>query len=179
MSRIGKLPVQIPADVTIQINNKDVTVKGKFGELKTTVPPELDVLQDDRIVKVEILKQTKSSKSLHGLYRSLINNMVKGVSEQFKVILELNGVGYRAAVQGNEIVLNLGYSHPVIMPIPQGISIEVIKNTRLVLTGCDKEALGLFASQIRKWRIPEPYKGKGIKYENEVILRKAGKSGKK
>jgi len=179
MSRIGKLPVQIPADVTIQINNKDVTVKGKFGELKTTVPPELDVLQDDRILKVEILKQTKSSKSLHGLYRSLINNMVKGVSEQFKVILELNGVGYRAAVQGNEIVLNLGYSHPVIMPIPQGISIEVIKNTRLVLTGCDKEALGLFASQIRKWRIPEPYKGKGIKYENEVILRKAGKSGKK
>lgn len=179
MSRIGKLPVQIPADVTIQINNKDVTVKGKFGELKTTVPPELEVLQDDRIVKVEILKQTKSSKSLHGLYRSLINNMVKGVSEQFKVILELNGVGYRAAVQGNEIVLNLGYSHPVIMPIPQGISIEVIKNTRLVLTGCDKEALGLFASQIRKWRIPEPYKGKGIKYENEVILRKAGKSGKK
>jgi|ERR1712232_1245531 len=168
-----------PADVTIQINNKDVTVKGKFGELKTTVPPELDVLQDDRILKVEILKQTKSSKSLHGLYRSLINNMVKGVSEQFKVILELNGVGYRAAVQGNEIVLNLGYSHPVIMPIPQGISIEVIKNTRLVLTGCDKEALGLFASQIRKWRIPEPYKGKGIKYENEVILRKAGKSGKK
>lgn len=179
MSRIGKLPIQIPSDVTILINNNDVTVKGKFGELEIIVPSELQIKQEAGTVVLEIVKQTKSSKSLHGLYRSLVNNMVVGVSSQFKITLELNGVGYRAAVQNNEIVLNLGYSHPVNMEIPKGISIAVTKNTKVVLTGCDKEALGLFASKIRQWRVPEPYKGKGIKYENEVILRKAGKSGKK
>jgi len=179
MSRIGKLPVQIPSNVVITIEKNDVTVKGKFGELKTTVPEELQIQQETGSLTVNILKQTKSSKALHGLYRSLINNMVTGVSSQFQIILELKGVGYRAAVQGNTITLNLGYSHPVIMTIPDGISIEVVKNTTITLKGCDKEALGLFASQIRKWRVPEPYKGKGIKYENEVILRKAGKSGKK
>jgi len=179
MSRIGKLPVEIPSEVTVNISNNDIIVKGKFGELKTTVPKELQIKENPGVLNLIIVKETKSSKALHGLYRSLINNMVIGVSSQFKIILELNGVGYRAAVQKNNITLNLGYSHPVIMEIPKGLSIEVIKNTKIILTGCNKEALGLFAAQIRAWRVPEPYKGKGIKYENEIILRKAGKSGKK
>ena len=179
MSRIGKLPVKVPSEVKVNISNNDITVKGKFGELKTSLPAEFDIKEDTGVLKIVILKETKSSKSLHGLYRSLINNMVIGVSSQFKITLELNGVGYRAAAQKDQITLSLGYSHPVIMQIPAGISIEIIKTTKIILTGCDKQALGLFASQIRAWRVPEPYTGKGIKYENETILRKAGKSGKK
>jgi large subunit ribosomal protein L6 len=128
---------------------------------------------------VSLKNQTRNGRALHGLYRTLVNNMIIGVSEQFQRNLTLNGVGYRAAVQGKSIILNLGYSHPVEMEIPEGITIEVTRNTQINLKACDKEQLGLFAAKIRAWRPPEPYKGKGIIYEGEIVRRKAGKSGKK
>ena len=134
--------------------------------------------QDDKSLKVSLNSESRSDRSLHGLYRTLINNMVIGVSEQFQLTLLLKGVGYRAAVQGKKIVLNLGYSHPVNIEIPKDISVEVAQNTTINLKSCDKELLGLFASNIRSWRRPEPYKGKGILYKGEQIIRKAGKSGK-
>jgi large subunit ribosomal protein L6 len=179
MSRIGKLPIKIPADVNINCDGLDITVKGKFGTLYNKIPDVLQIEQSEGNLIVSLKIQTRTSRSLHGLYRSLINNMVIGVSEQFQITLNLVGVGYRAAVQNKSIVLNLGYSHPVEMLIPEGISVNIIKNTTLNLKGCDKEALGLFAAKIRSWRRPEPYKGKGIVYEGEIVKRKAGKSGKK
>ena len=178
MSRIGKLPIKVPTDVDVTCNGLDITVKGKFGTLQNTIPDVLAIEENDGMLVVSIRNQTKNSRALHGLYRTLINNMVTGVSEQFQVTLNLQGVGYRAAVQGQQIVLNLGYSHPVEMEIPEGISIEVVKNTTINLKGCDKESLGLFAAKIRSWRPPEPYKGKGILYAGEIVQRKAGKSGK-
>lgn len=178
MSRIGKLPIQVPKDVDINYTGLNITVKGKFGSLQTTIPEVIDVIQNDNLLTIDLKENTKSVRSLHGLYRTLINNMVIGVSEQFQLTLILKGVGYRAAVQGKEIILNLGYSHPVKIDIPEIISVEVIQNTTINLKSCDKELLGLFASNIRSWRRPEPYKGKGILYKNEQIIRKAGKSGK-
>ena len=178
MSRIGKLPIKIPAGVDITCDGPKITVKGKFGTLHDTVPDVLGVEQNEGILVVGLKDQTRSSRALHGLYRTLINNMVIGVSEQFSINLSLVGVGYRAAVQGQSIVLNLGYSHQVTMDIPEGISVEVAQNTKVTLKGCDKAALGLFAANIRTWRPPEPYKGKGIIYEGEIVKRKAGKSGK-
>jgi len=178
MSRIGKLPITIPENVDINCNESEITVKGKFGVLQTKIPDIITITQNDGILKVGLKEETKSVRSLHGLYRTLINNMVIGVSTQFDLTLVLKGVGYRAAVQGNEIVLNLGYSHPVEMEIPKDISVQVVQNTTINLKSCDKELLGLFASNIRSWRKPEPYKGKGILYKDEQILRKAGKSGK-
>ena len=178
MSRIGKLPITIPENVDVNCNNSEVTVKGKFGTLQTTVPDVLNVVQNDGTLKVELNEQTRTVKALHGLYRTLINNMIIGVSKQFDLTLILKGVGYRAAVQGNNIVLNLGYSHPVTMEIPKDVSVEVVQNTTINLKSCDKELLGLFASKIRAWRQPEPYKGKGILYKDEQIIRKAGKSAK-
>jgi large subunit ribosomal protein L6 len=136
------------------------------------------VIENNGQLSVQIKEQKKNSKALHGLYRTLINNMVLGVSQQFDLTLILKGVGYRAAVQGKEIVLNLGYSHPVKITIPDEIKVEVVQNTTINLKSCDKEALGLFAANIRAWRLPEPYKGKGILYKDEQIIRKAGKSGK-
>jgi large subunit ribosomal protein L6 len=179
MSRIGKLPITIPSTVTVTFNNSELFIKGKFGELSETIPDSILIEQNDGILIVSPKVKTRNSQALHGLYRSLINNMVLGVSEQFKRTLLLVGVGYRAAVQGKKVVLNLGYSHQVEMDIPDGISVEVVKNTTLNLTGCSNQDLGLFASKIRAWRPPEPYKGKGIRYEGEIIKRKAGKSGKK
>jgi large subunit ribosomal protein L6 len=179
MSRIGKLPITIPSTVTVTFNNSELLIKGKFGELSETIPDSILIEQNDGILIVSPKVKTRNSQALHGLYRSLINNMVLGVSEQFKRTLLLVGVGYRAAVQGKKVVLNLGYSHQVEMDIPDGISVEVVKNTTLNLTGCSNQDLGLFASKIRAWRPPEPYKGKGIRYEGEIIKRKAGKSGKK
>jgi large subunit ribosomal protein L6 len=179
MSRIGKLPIKVPASVEITQNGLNLTVKGKFGQLNQVIPESINLEHQDETLIVSPKVKTRTSQSLHGLYRSLINNMIVGVSEQFKITLLLTGVGYRAAVQGKKIVLNLGYSHQVELAIPETISIEVIKNTTLILTGCDKQELGLFASKIRSWRPPEPYKGKGIRYENENVKRKAGKSGKK
>jgi len=178
MSRIGKLPIKVPTDVDVTCNGLDITVKGKFGTLQNKLPDVLAIENNDGRLVVSVKNQTRNSRALHGLYRTLINNMITGVSEQFQVTLNLQGVGYRAAVQGKNIVLNLGYSHPVEMEIPEGLSIEVVKNTTINLKGCDKESLGLFAAKIRSWRPPEPYKGKGILYEGEVVQRKAGKSGK-
>jgi large subunit ribosomal protein L6 len=178
MSRIGKLPIKIPTGVDITCDGPKITVKGKFGTLHDTVPDVLGVEQNEGILVVGLKDETRSSRALHGLYRTLINNMVIGVSEQFSINLSLVGVGYRAAVQDKSIVLNLGYSHQVIMDIPEGISVEVAQNTKVNLKGCDKAALGLFAANIRTWRPPEPYKGKGIIYEGEIVKRKAGKSGK-
>ena len=179
MSRIGKLPIQIPENVDINYSGSEVTVKGKFGTLQTTLPDVIQIVQNEKILNVNLKENTRNFRALHGLYRTLINNMVVGVSEQFELTLVLKGVGYRAAVDQSEITLNLGYSHPVKIEIPKPISIEVIQNTTINIKSCDKELLGLFASKIRSWRRPEPYKGKGILYKNEKVLRKAGKSGKK
>jgi large subunit ribosomal protein L6 len=178
MSRIGKLPITIPENVDINYNDSEITVKGKFGTLQTKIPTIIGIQQDESILRINLKTDNRNLRSLHGLYRTLINNMIIGVSEQFKLTLILKGVGYRAAVQGKEIVLNLGYSHPVKMDIPENISVEVLQNTTINLKSCDKERLGLFASNIRAWRRPEPYKGKGILYKDEKIIRKAGKSGK-
>lgn len=178
MSRIGKLPITIPENVDINYSESEITVKGKFGTLQTKIPNVIHIVQDNNTLNVNLKTETRSVRALHGLYRTLINNMIIGVSEQFELTLILKGVGYRAIVQGNQIILNLGYSHPVTMEIPNNVSVEVVQNTTINLKSCDKELLGLFASKIRAWRQPEPYKGKGILYKNEQIIRKAGKSGK-
>ncbi len=178
MSRIGKLPITIPENVDINYNENEIRVKGKFGILTTKIPDVINLSEENQKLLVTIKKETKTVRALHGLYRTLINNMVIGVSQQFDLTLELKGVGYRAAVQRKEIVLSLGYSHPVKISIPEQISVEIIKNTTINLKSCDKELLGLFAANIRSWRQPEPYKGKGILYKDEQIIRKAGKSAK-
>ena len=182
MSRIGKLPIRIPNGVDISHNIGssfyEIIVKGKFGTLQTSIPENIRVEQEENILKVNLKENTRTGKSLHGLYRTLINNMIIGVSEQFELTLILKGVGYRATVQGQEITLNLGYSHPVKIEIPKLVTVDVVQNTTINLKSCDKELLGLFASNIRAWRRPEPYKGKGILYKDEQIIRKAGKSGK-
>jgi len=178
MSRIGKLPIIVPENVNIKYNESKIIVKGEFGILETKIPHTLDVVEENNTLKVVLKNKTRNIQALHGLYRTLINNMIIGVSEQFQLTLVLKGVGYRAAVQKDQIILNLGYSHPVNLTIPQSISVEILQNTNINLRSCDKALLGLFASNIRAWRKPEPYKGKGILYKNEQILRKAGKSGK-
>ena len=178
MSRIGKLPIKIPTTVDINVTNNNVVVKGKFGTLERTIPEVIRVEQTDGKLIVGVTNETRANKALHGLYRTLINNMLVGVSEQFLITLELKGVGYRANVQAKSLVLNLGFSHPVNIDIPDGIEVEVVQNTTLNIKACDKEQLGLFAAKVRSWRPPEPYKGKGILYKGEKVLRKAGKSGK-
>ena len=179
MSRIGKLPISIPENVDVNYQGSEIIVKGKFGTLQMKIPDIITIQEEDNnCLRVNLKNERQSDRSLHGLYRTLINNMILGVSEQFELTLILKGVGYRAAVQGKEIVLSLGYSHPVKMKIPETVSVKVDKNTTINLKSCDKELLGLFASNIRAWRRPEPYKGKGILYEGEQILRKAGKSAK-
>ncbi len=178
MSRIGKLPIEIPTTVDVNVTNDNVVVKGKFGTLERTLPEVIQVEQTDGTLIVGLTNQTRANKALHGLYRTLINNMLVGVSEQFLITLELKGVGYRANVQAKSLVLNLGYSHPVNIDIPDGIEVEVVQNTTLNIKACDKEQLGLFAAKVRSWRPPEPYKVKGILYKGEKVLRKAGKSGK-
>ena len=178
MSRIGKLPITIPHNVEVNFNSSEIFVKGKFGTLQLPIPETIELKHYDNRLKVNLKNECQNLRSLHGLYRTLINNMILGVSEQFELTLILKGVGYRAALQEKEIVLNLGYSHPVKIKIPELISIEIIQNTTINLKSCDKELLGLFASNIRAWRRPEPYKGKGILYKDEQILRKVGKAGK-
>jgi len=179
MSRIGKLPIKIPVNVDISWKESELIVKGKFGILQNNIPEVLQINKNDDNLIVSLKDKTRTNSALHGLYRTLVNNMIIGVSEQFKITLNLKGVGYRASVQEKSLILNLGYSHPVKIDIPSDISVEITQNTTLNLKGCDKEKLGLFASQIRSWRLPEPYKGKGIIYEGEIVRRKAGKSGKK
>ena len=178
MSRIGKLPINIPKNVEISNQDGHIVVKGKFGRLTLNIPDVIDFIQTTEQIQIKLKQNTKKVRALHGLYRTLVYNMVLGVSEQFDITLNLKGVGYRAAIEGKEIVLNLGYSHPVKIQIPDEISVEVIKNTTLNLKSCDKELLGLFASNIRTWRPPEPYKGKGILYKGEQIVLKPGKSAK-
>jgi large subunit ribosomal protein L6 len=180
MSRIGKLPITIPENVKIEYNKNQsrIIVNGKFGILETKIPDTIDIIQNENILNLVLKNKARDFQALHGLYRTLINNMVIGVSEQFHITLILKGVGYRATVQNDQIILNLGYSHPVSLSIPESVSVEILQNTNINLRSCDKELLGLFASNIRAWRRPEPYKGKGILYKDEKILRKAGKSGK-
>ena len=179
MSRIGKMPIAIPAGVTVEVaENNKVTVKGPKGTLERTLPGEMKIAQNDGVITIERPNDLKREKSLHGLTRSLLNNMVVGVSAGFEKKLEVNGVGYRAAKSGNTLTLSLGYSHPVEMTDPEGVTTEVQGNV-IIVKGIDKEAVGQFAADIRNKRRPEPYKGKGIKYADETIRRKVGKTGKK
>ncbi len=179
MSRIGKMPIAIPSGVTVNVaENNTVTVKGPKGELSRTLPSVLTIKQEDGQIIVERPDDEKENRALHGLTRSLINNMVIGVTDGYSKTLEINGVGYRAAKQGKKLTLSLGYSHPVEMEDPDGITTEV-KDNQIIVSGISKEAVGQYAAVIRDKRPPEPYKGKGIKYADEVIRRKVGKTGKK
>ena len=178
MSRIGKLPIVIPAGVDVTIDGSTVTVKGPKGELTRTVHSNMVVEKDGATITVNRPDDNKVNRSLHGLTRTLIANMVYGVNEGFKKELEINGIGYRAAKQGNQLVMNIGYSHQVFMDEPEGITIEVPAPNKIVVLGADKQKVGQFAAEIREKRPPEPYKGKGIKYADEVIRRKEGKAGK-
>lgn len=179
MSRVGKMPIAIPAGVTVDIaENNLVTVKGPKGELSRVLPAEMTIKKEGEEVIVERPDDLKRNKALHGLTRALINNMVIGVSAGFEKILEINGVGYRAAKQGNVLNLSLGFSHPVEYPEPEGIEIEVPDQNKIIIRGISKEKVGQTAAEIRGYRPPEPYKGKGIKYSDEYIRRKVGKTGK-
>ncbi|MBQ9278272.1 MAG: 50S ribosomal protein L6 [Lachnospiraceae bacterium] len=179
MSRIGRMPIAIPAGVTVDIaENNKVTVKGPKGTLERVLPAEMEISKEGEEIVVKRPNDLKKMKSLHGLTRTLINNMVIGVTEGYQKVLEVNGVGYRAAKQGNKLNLALGYSHPVDMTDPEGITTTVDGN-KIIVSGIDKEKVGQYAAEIREKRAPEPYKGKGIKYADEVIRRKVGKTGKK
>ncbi|MBU7007448.1 50S ribosomal protein L6 [Phosphitispora fastidiosa] len=179
MSRIGRMPINIPQGVDIKIEGSVVTVKGPNGQLTRTVHNDMILELEDGQLLVKRPSEEKFHKSLHGLTRSLINNMVEGVTKGFQKSLDLVGVGYRAAKQGNKLVLTVGYSHPVEIEPKEGIEIEVPAATKVIVKGADKEAVGALAANIRKVRPPEPYKGKGIKYDTERIRRKAGKAGTK
>ena len=179
MSRIGKMPVEVPAGVTVEIKEGNVvTVKGAKGTLTRELPVEMEIRQEDNKVIVSRPNDLKRMKSLHGLTRTLIHNMVTGVSQGYSKVLEVNGVGYRAAKQGKKLVLNLGYSHQVIFEETDTIKLDVPDPNHVVVSGCDKQEVGQFACEIREKRPPEPYKGKGIRYEGEYIIRKEGKAGK-
>ena len=180
MSRIGRLPIQIPAGVTVTIaDDNTVTVKGPKGELSQKVNKDIKVEQVGAEVIVSRPSDSKPHRSMHGLYRSLINNMVVGVTKGFEKVLLIEGVGYRASVEGGKLNLAMGYSHPVLMDAPANITFETPAPTKIVIKGLDKQAVGAIAADIRAVRKPEPYHGKGIRYENEVIRRKEGKAGKK
>ena len=180
MSRIGRMPIAIPSGVTVDIaENNKVTVKGPKGELSRVLPEAMDIKLDGDNVVVTRPNDLKKNKSLHGLTRTLIYNMIIGVTEGYTKVLEVNGVGYRAQKQGKKLVLSLGYSHPVEMEDPEGIETVLDGQNKITVKGIDKEKVGQYAAEIRSKRAPEPYKGKGIKYETEVIRRKVGKTGKK
>ena len=179
MSRIGKAPITVPAGVNVSIDGSDITVKGAKGELKMTVAPTMKVEMNEGVITVSRPNDEKANRSLHGLTRTLINNMVVGVNEGFSKTLEVNGVGYRASKEGKNLVLNVGYSHPVIMPEIDGIEVEVPNPNQIIIKGIDKQKVGQFAAEVRGKRPPEPYKGKGIKYDYEVVRRKEGKTGAK
>lgn len=178
MSRIGKLPVVIPAGVKISLNGNEMVVTGPKGTLTQELHERMTIAVETAQINVTRPTDSKQDSALHGLTRALINNMVVGVTVGFKKDLEINGVGYRAEISGNVLTLSLGYSHPVIYELPDGINVEIVKQTKLSVIGIDKQLVGSAAAKIRSYRKPEPYKGKGIKYADEHILRKAGKTGK-
>ncbi len=179
MSRIGLMPITIPAGVDFNIEGNSVTVKGPNGELSMEKHPNIAVNVEGNVITLTRPDDSNKNKSLHGLTRSLIANMVEGVTNGFKKVLEINGVGYRAQMQGEELVMTLGYSHKVVMRPPEGIKVECPSNTQIIVSGADKQQVGQFAAMIREKKPPEPYKGKGIKYQDEHIRRKEGKAGKK
>ena len=179
MSRVGKMPIAVPAGVTVDIaENNLVTVKGPKGELQRQFAPEMTIKLDGSELVVERPNDLKRNKSLHGLTRALLNNMVVGVTDGFQKTLLIVGVGYRASMAGSDLNLSLGYSHPIVYKAPEGITIEVPEQTKIIVKGINKEVVGQVAAEIREYRQPEPYKGKGIKYDTENIRRKVGKTGK-
>ena len=179
MSRIGRMPITVPAGVTVTVSEENfVTVKGPKGELKKQLHGDMIIKQDGAVIEVQRPSEIKKHKALHGLTRTLLNNMIVGVTDGFKKELEINGVGYRAQMQGKTLVMNLGYSHNVEMNAPEGVTIEVPNPNSIIISGSDNQVVGQFAAEVREKRPPEPYKGKGIKYINERIIRKEGKAGK-
>ena len=179
MSRIGRAPIAVPAGVEIKIeDNNVVTVKGPKGTLTQQLHPNMTIKQEGAELHVTRPNDLKENRSLHGLTRTLLNNMVVGVTDGYKKILDVNGVGYRVTMEGSKLVMNLGFSHQVIMEAPEGITIETPSANQIVISGFDKQMVGQFAAEVREKRPPEPYKGKGIKYVGEVIIRKEGKAGK-
>ena len=179
MSRVGKLPISIPQGVAVTVEGSMVTVKGPKGSLSQDYKPEVTIEVGGSSVVVERTNDSKRARSMHGLYRNLVNNMVTGVSSGFSKVLLINGVGYRAEVQGKVLVLNLGYSNPVEYPIPDDLSIECEGPTKITIAGIDKQRVGQASAEIRSIRPPEPYKGKGVRYEDEHVRRKVGKAGVK
>ncbi len=179
MSRIGKQPVVVPADVKIDIKGQNITVSGKNGILERQILPELEITMKDQEIVVENRDNSKRTNAFRGMTRSLIDNMVTGVNEGFKKILIVEGVGYKVNMSGKTLTLNIGYSNPVEFPVPEGVQINVDGTNKIVVESIDKELLGLTSAKIRGLRKPEPYKGKGIRYENEHIIRKVGKAGAK
>ena len=178
MSRIGRLPIAVPSTVDVTIDGRQLTVKGPKGTLSRALHPDMTLSQEDGTLLVTRPTEQKTHKQLHGLTRTLVNNMVVGVTDGYRKGLEITGVGYRATLNGNKLTLNLGYSHPIEIDPPAGISFEVESPTRLAVVGIDKELVGQLAAQVRSTRKPEPYKGKGVRYAGEKIRRKAGKAGK-
>lgn len=179
MSRIGKLPVEIPSSVKVILDESSISIEGPKGKLNRPLENNISIEHIDNKLMITRKSEDKSSRSNHGLMRTLINNMVRGVTDGFQTILDITGVGYRAEVKGDILALSLGYSHPIDFSIPVGITIEVEKMTKIFVRGADKELVGQTSAKIRSFRQPEPYKGKGIRYSDEKILRKAGKTGKK
>lgn len=179
MSRVGRMPIDIPAGVTATLDGQVITVKGPKGELTRTLHPDMKVTVQDNVITVERPNDEKNNRTLHGLTRALIANMVKGVTEGFKKELEIVGVGYRAQMKGKKLALTLGFSHPLELDAPEGITIECPSATQIVISGINNEHVGEFAAKIRGYRLPEPYKGKGIRYVGEHVRRKAGKAGTK
>lgn len=177
MSRIGKKPIPIPKGVEVKIEGNHVEVRGPKGKLERTLHPLVRIERDGDELKVSPVNDSRQARALWGLSRTLVNNMVIGVTEGYKKVLEIEGMGYRAELAGRELKLTLGFSHPVIFPLPEGIDASVEKNTVITISGIDKELVGQTAATIRRFRPPEPYKGKGIRYRGEVIRRKAGKAG--
>ena len=178
MSRIGLKVIEVPEKVTVTKNGDDITVKGPKGELKQTFDKNLNISLEDGVLEVTRPNDEKKIRALHGLTRTLINNMVVGVTEGYKKELEIVGTGYRAAKQGNKLALTLGFSHPLELEDPKGIEVEVPEQDKIIVKGLDKQKVGQYAAYIRTFRMPEPYKGKGIKYSDEIIRRKVGKTGK-
>ena len=178
MSRIGRAPITIPAGVEVKVDGSTVSVKGPKGTLTKTMHSNMTIAMEGNVITVTRPNDQKENRSLHGLTRTLIANMIEGVANGYKKELEINGIGYRAEMKGKDLVMKIGYSHDVVMPQPEGITVEVPAPNKIIVSGADKEKVGQFAAEVREKRLPEPYKGKGIKYVDEYIRRKEGKAGK-